>query len=88
MRSRELPGTTFAVRFPENNFTPQNVCQPIRFKHSTARSINHYIYRLIYVYVCVCMLVCVLVYATLRGPNVPTMIVNVTIFMFKQNKKK
>ncbi len=35
MRSRELPGTTFAVRFPENNYTPQNARQPIRFKHST-----------------------------------------------------
>ncbi len=31
MRSRELIGITFAVRFPENNCTPQ----PIRFKHST-----------------------------------------------------
>ncbi len=42
MRSRKLPGTTFAVRFPENNNTPQNVRQPIRFKHSTAHSINVY----------------------------------------------
>ncbi len=39
MRSRELLGTTFALRFPDNNCTPQNVRQPIRFKYSTARSI-------------------------------------------------
>ncbi len=30
----------FAVRIPENNYTPQNIRQPIRFKHSTIRSIN------------------------------------------------
>ncbi len=35
MRSIELPGTTFAVRFPENNCTPQNVRHQIRFKHSS-----------------------------------------------------
>ncbi len=36
MWSRELPESTFAVRFPKNNCTPQNVRQPIRFKRSTA----------------------------------------------------
>ncbi len=35
MRSRELPGTMFGVRFPEYNCTPQNIHQPIRFKHSS-----------------------------------------------------
>ncbi len=46
MQSRELPRTMFAVRFPDNNCTPQNVRQPIRCKHSMARR-NIYIYILV-----------------------------------------
>ncbi len=43
MRCLEL---CFAMRFHENNCTPYNVCQPIRFKHSMALQ---YIY--IYIYI-------------------------------------
>ncbi len=40
-----------------------------------------------YVCVCVCVCVCVLVYASLRGPNVPTRIVKPGIFDIDMREK-